>query len=532
MRLFHELLDFSPGQRGDACALSAGGIELRYRALTERSFRLARGLRDLGIRKHDRVAIWLSNEPAFIECAMACSRIGAVFVPINPSLRPRQVLQIVSDCGARLLIAASAGLKTLGPLVEREAAFMTVIADDEPREDARAVVSLAELRMSSPKVAAERLIDGDMAAIFYTSGSTGRPKGVVLSHRNLVEGAVCVSSYLENTPDDRILAALPMSFDYGLSQVTTALSVGACAVLTQFAFSATLVRQIVDEKITGLAGVPTMWAHLTRVEWPRECQSQLRYITNSGGPLLPPILGALRRLLPRTRIFSMYGLTEAFRSTYLDPAELDRRPGSIGKAIPNQHILVARPDGQLCAAGETGELVHRGSLVALGYWNDADLTAVKFRPPPGATVGMPTSEVAVWSGDRVRLDEEGFLYFLGRMDDQIKTSGYRISPNEVEEVVVEVDGVLGAVAVGIPHDVLGHQVAVAVFPADGENLELVERIRRHCRRELPLYMVPSEIKIVTTFPTTPNGKPDRRAIADLFDRDGRADENRLAYTQV
>src|SRR5690606_1031648 len=315
------------------------------------------------------------------------------------------------------------------------------------------------------------------AALLYTSGSTGRPKGVVLSHRNLVSGAHIVSGYLQNTRSDRILAALPLSFDYGLSQVTTALAVGACAVLTTYVLPAALVQEVVRERITGLAGVPTMWMNLSALEWPPEATQRLRYITNSGGALAAAVIERLRRRLPNTKIFCMYGLTEAFRSTYLDPDELSQRMGSIGKAIPGQEIIVVRPDGSQCEPEEVGELVHRGSLVTLGYWNDPELTARRFRPLRRTPAQVPHVDIAVWSGDLVKTDAEGYLYFVGREDHMIKSSGYRISPSDIEEIVLEVPGVLEAAVVGVPDETLGQRIAVAVVPSDVSAQDIGERIR-------------------------------------------------------
>jgi acyl-CoA ligase (AMP-forming) (exosortase A-associated) len=385
-----------------------------------------------------------------------------------------------------------------------------------------ALATLAELLAENEtQLRAVRVLDRDPAAIFYTSGSTGKSKGVVVSHQNLVSGATCVASYLGNTADDRILCALPMSFDYGFSQVSTAFSVGACAVLTGYSLPAALVRELASERITGLAGVPTMWMHLLDVEWPVEATSQLRYVTNSGGALSATTLRALRMRLPNTDVFCMYGLTEAFRSTYLDPKLLDAKPGSIGRAIPNQEVLVVRPDGTRCDIGEPGELVHRGSLVALGYWNDPDRTALRFRPAPTIVPDAPVTELAVWSGDMVRMDDDGCLYFVARMDQQIKTSGYRVSPDEVQEVILEVEGVLEAVAFGVDDETLGQRIVVALLATRNAEANLTARVHQQCRKYLPAYMVPSDIRIVEAIPRTNTGKPDRAELAVLFRRKNR-----------
>src|SRR5690606_5205456 len=315
------------------------------------------------------------------------------------------------------------------------------------------------------------VIDADMAAILYTSGSTGAPKGVVLSHRNLVAGAESVAHYLDNRPDDVLLAALPLSFDAGLSQLTTGFLAGAHVVLLNYLVPGDVVRACAAHGVTGLTGVPPLWIQLAEQRWPVEATRSLRYFANTGGRLPRPVLRRLRSIFPRARPYLMYGLTEAFRSTFLDPSEVDRRPDSIGTAVPNAEILVVRPDGSPCEPGEVGELVHRGALVAMGYWNDPQRTAERFRPVPGRPGGLCVEEVAVWSGDAVVRDRDGFLYFVGRMDDMIKTSGYRVSPTEIEEAAYESGLVRDAVAVGRPDDRLGEHIVLVVTPAAGVELD-------------------------------------------------------------
>jgi acyl-CoA ligase (AMP-forming) (exosortase A-associated) len=330
----------------------------------------------------------------------------------------------------------------------------------------------------------------------------------VLSHRNLLVGAESVSSYLANTPDDVILAALPISFDAGLSQLTTAFAVGAHVVLANYLFPKDLVRLCDLHAVTGLTCVPPLWMQLVDVDWPQEARASMRYIANTGGRMPRATLDRLRALFPGARPFLMYGLTEAFRSTYLDPAQVDARPDSIGKAIPDAEILVVRPDGRLAGPGEEGELVHRGPLVAQGYWNDPVRTAERFRPLPGPHEGWRRPELAVWSGDTVRVDEEGYLYFVGRVDDMIKTSGYRVSPTEVEEVAYDSGLVRDAVALGVPDERLGQRIVLVVTPAAPAGLE-VDQLRAILRQTLPAFMVPAEIRVATDLPRSPNGKFDR-----------------------
>jgi len=351
------------------------------------------------------------------------------------------------------------------------------------------------------------VIDVDMAAILYTSGSTGKPKGVVLSHRNLLAGGAAVSEYLDNRADDVILAALPLSFDAGFSQLTTAFTAGAHVVLMDYRLPGDVVRLCAAHRVTGLTCVPPLWIALSEQPWPAEAAAGLRYFANTGGRMPRTVLARLRAIFPSARPYLMYGLTEAFRSTYLDPAEVDRRPDSIGKAIPNAEILVARADGTLCDPGEEGELVHRGALVAMGYWNDPARTAERFRPAPGQPDGVTNPELAVWSGDLVRRDAEGFLYFVGRNDDMIKTSGYRVSPTEIEEVVYSTGLVRDAVALGVEDPRLGQRIVVIASPLEGA-LDTGELLRV-LRRQLPRYMVPSDVIVRAQIPRSPNDKFDR-----------------------
>jgi acyl-CoA ligase (AMP-forming) (exosortase A-associated) len=349
-----------------------------------------------------------------------------------------------------------------------------------------------------------------MAAILYTSGSTGKPKGVVLSHRNVITGGDSVSQYLSNHEDDVILAALPLSFDAGFSQLTTAFTVGAHVVLMNYLLARDVVRLCAKHQVTGLTCVPPLWIGLTEQEWPAEATQSMRYFANTGGRMPRTTLGKLRAIFPAAKPYLMYGLTEAFRSTYLDPNQVDRRPDSIGKAIPNAEILVVRPDGTRCEAGEEGELVHRGALVAMGYWNDPARTAERFKAAPGREGGITTIEPAVWSGDMVRADEDGFLYFVGRKDEMIKTSGYRVSPMEIEEVVYGTGLVRDAVALGVEDPRLGQRIVLIVSPANGQLS--TDQLLGELRRQLPLYMVPSDVIVRAELPRSPNNKFDRNLL--------------------
>ena len=372
--------------------------------------------------------------------------------------------------------------------------------------------------LAAPPRACHRIIDTDMAAILYTSGSTGRPKGVVLSHRNMVAGAKSVASYLGNHAGDTLLAALPLSFDAGFSQLTTAFHVGARVVLLNYLMPRDVLKAIERERVTGLTAVPPLYIQLAQLEWPAAVSDSLRYFANTGGRMPRETLALLRQRAPRAKPFLMYGLTEAFRSTYLPPEEVDRRPDSIGKAIPNAEVLVLREDGSECAADEPGELVHRGALVGLGYWNDAERTAERYKPlpagVPGREGGLPLPEFAVFSGDTVRRDAEGFLYFVGRRDEMMKTSGYRVSPTEVEEIVYATGLVGECVAFGVDHPALGQAIHVIATPPPGADALDADALLAACRQRMPAYMVPAAVEAAAgPLPRNPNGKLDRKLLS-------------------
>ncbi|WP_020655381.1 acyl-CoA ligase (AMP-forming), exosortase A system-associated [Massilia niastensis] len=515
--LIHDFI-FDTARRAPAGeALVHGPHRLDYAALAAHVERAAGAVLAAGVLRGERVAVYLDKRVENVAAMFGASAAGAVFVPVNPLLKADQVAYILADCNVRVLLTSPERLAQLGPALKDCPDLRVVyVTGDTPAQVGGVEVRAWDAAQQAPdpgQLAARRAVDADMAAILYTSGSTGRPKGVVLSHRNMVAGARSVASYLGNTPQDRILSVLPLSFDYGLSQLTTAFLTGATVVLMNYLFPKDIMTAVLEEGITGLAAVPPLWIQLSALAWPRE--STLRYLTNSGGAMPTATVHTLRAALPGVQLFLMYGLTEAFRSTYLPPAELDRRPDSMGRAIPNAEVMVVRPDGSLCEPNEPGELVHRGALVSLGYWNDPAKTAERFRPAPGQHPALPLTEMAVWSGDTVRRDEEGFLYFIGRSDDMIKVSGYRISPSEVEEVAHASGLVQEAAAFGVPHPVLG-QAIVLLAVAREPGLEPAALLKE-CQRRLPAYMVPAHIALCTEpFPRNPNGKFDRKLLRQSY----------------
>lgn len=518
--LIHDLI-FSAAERSpDAAALSYQNQWMHYQTLAGEVATKANGFQALGLARGERVAVYLEKRFEAVIALFAASAAGGVFVPVNPVLKPEQVRYILADCNVRVLVTSLERLKLLQKELASCHDLHTIVVIDSKGESpvipGAAVVNWHEVDGAQSALAT---IDSDMAAIIYTSGSTGKPKGVVLSHRNLVAGAKSVTQYLKNRADDRILTILPLSFDYGLSQLTTAFYVGATNILMNYLLPRDIIRIIHEHQITGVAAVPPLWAQLAQLDWGKV--PSLRYITSSGGAIPRLVLDRLRTALPDAQIFLMYGFTEAFRSTYLAPEELNLRPDSIGKAIPNAEVLVLREDGSHCAPGEPGELVHRGALVAMGYWNDAEKTAACFKPLKSHHSGLTIPEIAAWSGDTVRMDQEGYLYFIERRDEMIKTSGYRVSPTEIEEVIYATDFVAEAIALGIPHPVLGQAIAVVVTLKEDARID-ANVLLNACKQHLPTYMIPSHIEVRKhSLPKNPNGKVDRKNLSNqlqkLFD---------------
>ncbi len=506
--------------------MSYGAASLSYGDLAAQVGAFASGLIHLGQARGERVAIYLEKRFETVVASFGAPAAGLVFVPVNPLLKPEQVAFILQDCNVRVLVTSPERLAGLTDALTHCPDLQHVVVTDSqagtapsaPMAGVHWTLTLWRDFLNGPARTGHRVIDTDMGAILYTSGSTGRPKGVVLSHRNMVAGAKSVASYLENNAQDTLLAALPLSFDAGFSQLTTAFHTGARVVLLNYLMPRDVLKAMEREKVTGLTAVPPLYIQLTQLAWPAAINDNLRYFANTGGRMPGETLGLLRQRVPNAKPFLMYGLTEAFRSTYLPPDEVDRRPDSIGKAIPNAEILVLREDGSPCDADEPGELVHRGALVGMGYWNDAEKTAERYKllaaGAPGREAGLQLPEYAVFSGDNVRKDAEGFLYFIGRRDEMIKTSGYRISPLEVEEVLYATKLVGECVAFGVDHASLGHAICVIATNIDNTRAGLVQDLILECKARMPAYMVPSAIEIVQgPLPRNPNGKIDRKLLA-------------------
>ena len=508
--LIHQMLRSSASRLPDKEALVHGNERLTYREVVRRVSSLASGLNQCGIRRGERIGILLEPSVAQAVSIFAASQANAVFVPINAALFPQQVAHIARDCGMSALITTRKKLGTLADVMKEipTLRFCVALGAGIEPEGSGPVFEFEELsRLDGPT--RDLNIENDLAGLLYTSGSTGKPKGVMLSHAQVMAGSSIVSTYLGITERERILAALPFSFDAGLNQLMTAMQQGGTLALINFVFARDIVEALRREQITGLAGVPTLWSLLAQSTstLDRHAYPHLRYITNTGGAMPQSVLQTLRRVLPETKIFLMYGLTEAFRSTYLPPEELDRRPTSMGRAIPDTEILVINEQGQPCKPGEIGELVHRGPTISMGYWGQPDLTARALRPHPFLPPELGSRELVCYSGDLVKADEDGFLYFVGRRDTMIKTSGFRVSPTEVEEVLFQSGSIQGAAVIGVPDDVLGQHIKGFVVPRAQTRVETAELIE-FCAARLPRYMVPKQIEILDELPKTSSGKVD------------------------
>jgi len=484
---------------GEQPALVLRTGTLNHNQLRQRVAGLAGWLAQMVPQRGARVASWAAKGELTCLLPLAAARAGLVNVPINPLLKRAQAAHILGDSGAKLLLGTGARLASLEP------------GDLPPGcaalgEGEALALALAEAE-AGRALAPSAADPGDLAAILYTSGSTGRPKGVMLSHANMWLGAVSVAQYLALASDDVTLAVLPLSFDYGQNQLLSTWYAGGAVVPFDFLFARDVANACARHGITTLAAVPPLWVQLTEIDWPEQARAPLRRLTNSGGALTVDLVRSLRGLFPQARLFPMYGLTEAFRSTFLDPALVDSHPTSIGKAIPLAEILVINEAGEVAADNEEGELVHCGPLVAQGYWQDPERTAERFRPAPAASTYGGT---AVWSGDRVLRDGDGLLYFTGRRDAMIKSAGNRISPQEVEEAALATGLVAEAVALGVPDARLGQAVHLVVRGAasDAARAELPKRLQR----DLPNFMQPAAIHWRKQLPLNPNGKIDRTAL--------------------
>jgi len=512
--LIHHMLRNSAATYPEKEAVVHGSRRLKYREVADRCASIASGLRSASMQRGDRVGIYLDPSVEQVLSIFSVSQGGGVYVPINTVLVPEQVAHIARDCGMKALITTPDKLATLAPALHDISSLQFFVLTDPPDGNVQSKPCHALddwLRLPVAEQWSDWGISKDLAAILYTSGSTGKPKGVMLSHANVMAGSTIVSTYLGISDRERILAVLPFSFDAGMNQLMTAFEHGATIVLIKFVFAKEIINALLGEHITALAGVPTVWSLLANGGIVKHKFPELRYITNTGGAMPQAVLNVLRESLPTTKIFLMYGLTEAFRSTYLPPEELDRRPTSMGKAIPDTEILVLNEHGGRCEPGEVGELVHRGPTVSMGYWGNREATDRVLKPNPLLPPELGDCEKVCYSGDLVRMDDDGFLYYVGRRDTMIKSSGYRISPTEVEEVLFQTGKIRQAAVIGIPDEVLGQTIKAFIVAKDGAPLDC-DAIQEFCVEKMPRYMVPKNFEILQELPKTSSGKVDYPAL--------------------
>jgi acyl-CoA ligase (AMP-forming) (exosortase A-associated) len=512
----------------DAVALRLRDRVYSYDALNDRIGRLAFFLRELGLGAGDRVATWLPKTELSCIMPLAAVRAGLVHVPVNPLLKPAQVRHIMEDSGAKALVTAKVRAETLSPSPSGEGLGVGLPSQAQPilhsptptpplkgrgfavLDETTLLTELDQPGQTLPPLPAATDTN-ILAAILYTSGSTGRPKGVMLSHANLILGAVSVAQYLKLKPDDITLAVLPLSFDYGQNQLLSTWAAGGCVVPLDYLTPRDVIKACAKHGVTTLAAVPPLWVQLAEQDWPAEATATMRRLTNSGGALTPSLVKMLRGIFgTKTDIYAMYGLTEAFRSTYLDPALIDANPTSMGRAIPFAEIMVVAKDGSEAAPGEHGELVHAGPLVAAGYWQDPERTAARYKPAPNWS---HYGGMAVWSGDTVWRDADGLLYFVGRDDAMIKTSGNRVSPTEVEEAAIESGLVAEACALGRKDERLGEAIVLFVRAAGVAD---EESLRAHMKAALPNFMQPGDYVWLDEFPKNANGKLDRDGLKGML----------------
>ncbi|MEN6465748.1 MAG: AMP-binding protein [Syntrophaceae bacterium] len=509
--LLQQFLEDSARKFPRKTALVYENRRLNYAELDAGSNRLAHLLKECGVKRGGRVAIFLENSPEAVISIFGALKADAVFVILSPQLKPRKLGYIIENCGAGVIVSDAQKLSAAAATLAGLPGLRTVICADG---FGRAALSgglqfLAwNESFSMPAVRPPCAnINLDLAAIIYTSGSTGSPKGVMLTHLNMTSAAESIAAYLESVPGDVIINLLPLSFDYGLYQVLICFKAGATLVLERsFAWPYSVVKRIIDEGVTGFPGVPTIFALLFQMKnLDRYDFSSLRYVTSTGANLPVKHIRRLREIFPAAKIYSMYGLTECKRVSYLPPGDIDRKPESIGRGMPNQELWIVDEQGRRVGPGVIGELVVRGSHVMKGYWSDPEATSRALRPGPH------DGERVLYTGDLFRMDEEGYLYFVSRMDDMIKTRGERVSPREVENALHEMEGVAEAAVVPVSDGVLGNAIKAFIVPRPGYALDRKDLVS-HCRSLLEDFAVPRYFEIRESLPRSGSGKIDKPAL--------------------
>jgi amino acid adenylation domain-containing protein len=520
--LLQHFLEESAQKFSDKIALVCDKERLTFGEINDRVNRLAWYLRNLGIKRQERTAILLDNSWESVVGLYGILKADGIFLMLSPTMKASKLAYILKDCQVRVLITHQSKEKTVEEAALQSPDLKHIIWVGRPHTtnhdllDTSGITfhdfdSAMTMQLTDMSLGNSRNIDLDLATIIYTSGSTGDPKGVMLTHLNMISAATSITTYLENRDDDIIINVLPLSFDYGLYQALMAFKVGARLVLERsFTYPYAVIQRMVDEKVTGFPGVPTIFAILLGLKDPERFDfSCLRYITNTAAALPPAYIERLQRLFPKVRLYSMYGLTECKRVSYLPPDELGRRPTSIGRGMPNEEVWIVDGQGNQLDANVVGELVVRGSNVMRGYWGLPDETAKVLRP------GKYPGEVVLYSGDLFKKDEEGFLYFVGRKDDMIKSKGERISPKEIEQCLCALDGVAEAAVFGVPDAILGQAIVAYVRCHDSIEIQ-AKMVMKHCRENLEDFMAPKYVVFVDAFPKTSTNKIDKLALKEMF----------------
>ncbi|MEC4686299.1 MAG: AMP-binding protein [Nitrospirota bacterium] len=510
-----EFLELSAERFPDKCALTCGDRRLTYGEIEEKCNHFAHALLAEGVKRGDRVAVCLDNSVEAVLAIFAILKVGAVLMMVNPTTRMEKLTYLLNNSRARVLVTQAKKLAFIEGCWSQTPHLRSIVVAgmdgvDMSRNLGKRFVSLSEVlgqptrpRHPLPKMS----MDFDLAALIYTSGSTGRPKGVMMTHHNMSSAAWSITTYLKNTDEDIIINVLPLSFDYGLYQVLMGFKIGGTVVLERsFTYPHSVLEKIARERVTGFPIVPTISAILLQMDLKKYDFSSLRYITNTGAALPTDHILKMQELLPHVEIYSMYGLTECKRVSYLPPEQIDTRPASVGKGMPGVNVYIVDEEDNRVDPGVIGELVVCGSNVMKGYWGLPEETEKVLKS------GVVSEEKVLYTGDLFYMDEEGYLYFVSRKDDIIKTRGEKVSPKEVENVLYSMEGVSEAVVVGVPDEVLGEAVKAVVVPKDGVELTGKD-ILRYCRDHLEDFMVPKYVEICSALPKTDTGKINRRGIS-------------------
>lgn len=505
---YQQSLSKSLAIKPDAVAVITKSARFTYAELDALCRSFAKGLANANLKGGDRIGIYLPKQIETVVAIMGSNLFGGVFVVINPALKAEQVDYIVKHCDIQCLISHRQRIDSLMPETKSGLKCLVSVDGGEGTAWEQFIASKNPINSALVKNRYEstptlQSAPTELASIIYTSGSTGQPKGVMISNENLRVGAQSVAEYLSLNASDKLLAVLPFSFDYGLNQLTSALYVGASVTLLDYLLPKDIIKWCEKEAITGLAAVPPLWLKLSRMTWPDPVKKRLRYITSSGGVMPEAVVQELTEQLPKTEIFLMYGLTEAFRSTYLAPHKVAEKPGSIGQAIPEAKIFIVDENGNPRGPMEQGELIHLGPHVSMGYWNDPEKTDKRFR------YLEQFGEIAVFSGDNAYCDKDGDIFFVSRDDEMIKSSGYRISPHEIESVLSTCKGVDEVVACGVFDEDMGQAIGVAVSAQRELDLGV---LKAFAKKRLPIFQQPKHFFIWQELPKNANGKLDRSQI--------------------